>query len=259
LRVDVLHLQRFYASRLGRVTQRMIARRLGALWPQADALDVLGIGYPMPYLEAFRAGARRAAAMAPAGQGAECWPSGGGGMIVLADEARLPFIDSLFDRVLVVHALEEAENAQAMLREVWRVMSPEGRLMVIAANRLGLWARADATPFGHGRPYNRDQLWRLLSDAMFEPLATARSLYLPPIGWAAKLAMPWERAGETLWPAFGGLLMMEAVKRFYAQPSPQGRKVVPARTKPAHAVPGDARGGSSDGALRLRRLRAKSP
>jgi hypothetical protein len=114
-------------------------------------------------------------------------------------------------------------------------MSPEGRLVVIAANRLGLWARADATPFGHGRPYNRGQLVRLLSDAMFEPLATARALYLPPISWAARIAMPWERAGETLWPAFGGLLMMEAVKRFYAHTSPRGRKIVPARVKSAQA------------------------
>jgi SAM-dependent methyltransferase len=257
LRVDVLHLQRFYASRLGLVTQRMVARRLAALWPDADGLDMLGIGYPMPYLERFRAGARRAAAMAPAAQGAECWPPDGRGMIVLTDESRLPFIDSVFDRVLVVHALEEAENAQAMLRELWRVMSPEGRLVVIAANRLGLWARADATPFGHGRPYNRSQLGRLLSDAMFEPLATARALYLPPIGWAAKLAMPWERAGETLWPAFGGLLMMEAVKRFYAHTSPRGRKIVPARAKSAQARCSVSL--DRNGALPSGRLRAKSP
>jgi SAM-dependent methyltransferase len=220
----------------------MAARRLDALWPGVHGLDVLGIGYPMPYLGRFRTEARRAAGLAPAAQGAERWPSQGPGMIALADEARLPFVDCVFDRVLIAHALEEAENAQAMLREVWRVMAPEGRIVVIVANRLGLWARADATPFGHGRPYNRSQLGQLLFDSMFEPVATARALYLPPIGWTAKLAMPFERAGETLWPAFGGLLMMEAVKRLYAETTRRRRKIVPARARPAGATRGETCG-----------------
>lgn len=219
MRVDVLALQRFYASPLGEAVRRAVARRLTALWRNLDGLDVLGVGYATPYLGLIGKDARRAVAMMPAPQGAEPWSSDGGRVLTaLADERRLPFMDAVFDRVLVVHALEEAEAPHAMLREIWRVMAPEGRLMVIAANRWSLWAQSGATPFGHGRPYSRTQLATLLSDAMFEPVVSARAVYAPPVSSSsvARAAEAFESVGELLWPAQGGLVLMEAVKRLYA-------------------------------------------
>lgn len=238
MRVDVLALQRFYASPLGEAVWRAAARRLAALWPHADGLDVLGIGYAVPYLARLRPGARRVVAMMPAEQGAEPWPPDDSVLTALAEEARLPFMDAVFDRVLIVHALEEASAPHALLREVWRVMAPEGRLVVIAANRWSLWAQSDATPFGHGRPYSRTQLAGLLSDAMFEPVASARALYAPPSTWtpSVRAADAFERVGEMVWPAQGGLLLMEAVKRLYATTArSEGRVLLakaPERSRP---------------------------
>src|SRR5690606_26477301 len=98
------------------------------------------------YLSRF-GGARRTVAMMPAAQGAEPWSADSGRVhTTLAEETRLPFMDAVFDRVLLVHALEECDAAHTMLREVWRVMAPEGRLVVIAANRWSLWAQSGATP-----------------------------------------------------------------------------------------------------------------
>jgi SAM-dependent methyltransferase len=239
MRIDVLALQRFYASRLGDVARRMAARRIEALWPPASGLDMLGLGYSMPYLEPYRAASRRVTALMPAAQGAERWPGEGRTLAALGDETRLPFMDSVFDRVLVVHGLEEAESPRGMLRELWRVIAPEGRLLIIAANRAGMWARTDATPFGHGRPYSRPQLASLLSDCLFEPMASARALYAPPLDWplVAGLSDGIERAGEVILPAFGGLVLMEAVKRLYAEVGPANSKVLlaraPDRAKPA--------------------------
>jgi SAM-dependent methyltransferase len=218
MRVDVLALQRFYASPLGGAVQRAASRRLNALWPNAAGLDLLGLGYASPYLGAYRQNARRVVAMMPAEQGAEPWPADNGVSTALGDDARLPFMDAVFDRVLVVHALEECNAPHAMLREVWRVMAPEARLVVVAANRWSFWAQSDRTPFGHGRPYSRTQLAMLLSDALFEPVASARALYAPPTRWTpfVRAADAFERVGELVWPAQGGLVLMEAVKRLYA-------------------------------------------
>ena len=218
MRVDVLALQRFYASPLGTVAQRAAAARLRAIWPKSDGLDVLGVGYAAPFLQRFRKDARRVVAMMPAEQGAERWPAEAPALTALGEEARLPFMDAVFDRVLMVHGLEESDAAHSMLREVWRVMAPEGRLVVIAANRWSWWAQADATPFGRGRPYSRAQLADLLADAMFQPVASARALYAPPVSWTpfVRTADAFERVGEVMWPALGGLVLMEAVKRLYA-------------------------------------------
>jgi SAM-dependent methyltransferase len=239
MRVDVLALQRFYASPLGEAVQRAAARRLAALWPHADTLDVLGVGYAAPYLDRFRASARRVVAMMPAEQGAERWPADAAALTALGDEVRLPFMDAVFDRVLLVHALEESDATHTMLREVWRVMAPEGRLVVIAANRWSLWAQADATPFGRGRPYSRAQLAELLSDAMFEPVASARALYAPPSNWTplVRAADAFERVGEVLWRAQGGLVLMEAVKRLYATTARSKGRVLLAKAPERSAQP----------------------
>lgn len=234
-------LQRFYASPLGQVAGRMVSARLQALWPSVTGLDILGIGYATPYLDACRPAARRAVALMPAAQGAEHWPAGAPGLAVLGDEDRLPFADAVFDRVLMIHALEEADGVRPLLREVWRVMAPEGRLVVVAANRLGLWARADFTPFGHGRPYSRGQLGDLLREAMFEPTASARALHAPPLSWGlvSALADGIERMGASVASPFAGLVMMEAVKRLYAGSAKDKRGVLlahaPARAKGAGA------------------------
>jgi|CXWL01.1.fsa_nt_gi SAM-dependent methyltransferase len=209
----------------------MACRRLGALWPKADGLDMLGIGYATPYLEPYRAEARRVVAMMPFEQGGERWPADGRSLTVLGDETRLPFIDAIFDRVLLVHALEEAGDLRRLLREAWRVMAPEGRLVVIVANRWSFWAQSDATPFGHGRPFSRAQLVSLLADAMFEPVASARALYAPPSRWSpfVRGAEAFERVGEVMWPALGGLVLMEAVKRLYAETAKPGQRVLLAK------------------------------
>ncbi len=231
MRVDVLALQRFYASPLGDAARRAAARRLGALWPRVDGLDVLGVGYAGPYLDLFRSRARRVVAMMPAEQGAEPWPAGDFSSTVLADDGRLPFIDAIFDRVLMIHALEETSAVRPLLRDVWRVMAPEGRLVVVAANRWSFWAQSDATPFGHGRPYSRTQLTDLLSDAMFEPVASSRALYAPPFasGPILRAADAFERVGEVLWPAQGGVVLVEAVKRLYATTARSKERVLLAR------------------------------
>lgn len=238
MRVDILALQKFYASPLGELARAAAGRRLEAAWESVSGLDMLGFGYATPYLGSFLGAARRVVSLMPGEQGVERWPASRPALSALVEEARLPLMDSVFDRVLLVHALEECEVPRRLLREIWRVMAPEGRLVVIAANRAGLWALRERTPFGHGRPYSRSQLSRLLADCMFEPLATARALYTPPIELPGlkSLSDGLERAGGVVMPAFGGLILMEAVKRLEAAPSRTAVRAAPQQAAVARPV-----------------------
>ena len=237
MRFDIDRLQAFYASPLGRMAQEMIARRISTLWPHADTLDVLGFGHADALLEPFRAGARRVISASPDGQGVIRWPAEGKNNAVLVDEERLPFKDALFDRLIVVHGLEEAEGPRRLLREFWRGAAPEARILIIVAHRRGLWARAETTPLGHGSPYTRAQLYRLLEESMFQPTASARALFAPPIDWGLITAAgdAWERIGRFAWPSFGGVLMIEAVKRLYIEPGGRPQRVKRAVTAPVRA------------------------
>lgn len=225
MRQDVVDLARFYATPLGAAARAMLARRIAALWPDASGLDLLGIGYAAPFVARYRETARRCVLAMPAGQGAERWPAHGKAEVALVDETALPFRESLFDRALVVHLVEDAEALRPLLRELWRVTAPEARIVVVVSNRRGLWARAETSPFGQGRSFTRNQIAATLRDAMFEPTAWAGALYMPPMPWGfvARGAAAWEGAGERLWPRFGGVILVEAVKRVVAE-TPKGRR-----------------------------------
>lgn len=194
----------------------MAARKVTESWGDTKGLDILGLGYATPWLGTMRAGARRVVAAMPAQQGVELWPSDGPNLSALTGEDSLPFRNALFDRILAVHTLEESPDPLAMLREVWRVLAPSGRLVVVVAARNGAWANAESTPFGHGQPFSRSQLAELLREAELEPSGWTRALYLPPVDWMVGWAEGFEQAGSRLWPGFAGLVLMEAVKQTFA-------------------------------------------
>lgn len=216
MRRDVLELREFYASPLGEAARQMVGRKVAEAWGDTHGLDILGLGYATPFVGFFRPGARRVVAAMPAQQGVEVWPAGERNLACLAGEDSLPFANALFDRILAVHALEESPDPLALLREVWRVLAPSGRVIVAVAARNGLWANAEGTPFGHGRPYSRSQLAELLREAELEPSGWTRALYVPPVAWMSRWAEGFEQAGSRVWPKFAGVVLTEAVKQTFA-------------------------------------------
>jgi SAM-dependent methyltransferase len=227
--IDVVDLRDFYASSLGQVARRMIRRQLRTLWPNVTGETVLGIGYATPYLAGFRGEAGRVLAAMPAQQGVLPWPGDEPGLTALVDELDLPFPDLSMDRVLLVHALECAEQVRPLMREVWRVLADSGRLLVVVPNRRGIWARFERTPFGHGLPYTPGQISRVLRDNLFTPVESHRALFVPPMRSRMILssAPAWEEIGLRLFKTFSGVVMTEAVKQIYAataEPARQRRR-----------------------------------
>lgn len=224
---DAIDLRDFYRTGLGRMSQRIIRRRLRESWGDVRGMTLLGFGYATPYFAPFQEEAGRVIGMMPAAQGVLRWPGEGRNLVALADEAEFPLPDLCADRVLLVHALESSEHLRAMLREIWRVMSDDGRLLAVVPNRRGIWARLDRTPFGHGRPYTPGQIDRLLRDSMFTPVSCRPALFAPPTESRVVLATSraWERVGTRWVSAVGGLLVVEASKQIYgATPVAQKRR-----------------------------------
>ncbi|MSP82079.1 MAG: methyltransferase domain-containing protein [Alphaproteobacteria bacterium] len=215
---DVVDLNAFYNTFLGQVARRQIRNRLREHWPNLAGLALLGIGFPTPYLRLFGDEPRRQVAVMPAAQGVIPWPSDGPSLVALADESELPFADESFDRVLLVHAIEASEALRPMLREVWRVMTGGGRLLVVAPNRRGIWARFENNPFAHGHPFSESQLNHLLRDSLFTPLKSTAALYVPPsnLRLTLRAAGTWERFGERWGLPFPGVILIESAKQIYA-------------------------------------------
>ena len=217
MHLDVTDLRDFYTLPLGGLARRFVGKQMRLLWPDVHGMTVLGLGYAAPYLELFEEEAERVCAFMPAGQGVITWPHRGPYRAALVEETDLPLPDNSAERVLAVHSLEMCEASRDLLRDIWRVLTPEGSALLVLPNRRGLWAGPETTPFGHGKPYSRGQLADLLRDSLFEPIAWRHTLFVPPLRWRLLMrsARAWERVGGRLWPAFSGVVLVEARKQVY--------------------------------------------
>jgi SAM-dependent methyltransferase len=218
---DVIDLRDFYLTGLGQVARRMIRRAIRRIWPDLRGMRLLGIGYATPFLSAISAETERTVALMPASLGVLGWPPAASNLVTLADEGELPFADYSIDRVLLVHALETSEQVGPMLKEIWRVLAGGGRLLIVAPNRRGIWARLERTPFGSGRPYSMSQLSQLLRDELFTPVGSDTALFIPPARkrMILRSASAWERIGKRWFQTFAGVVLIEAAKQIYAKPA----------------------------------------
>src|SRR6185312_1180919 len=179
--MDAKNLSEFYRTSLGRLARRHLSAAIRQRWKDVDGLAVAGSGFASPFLGSFRVEAARLACLMPARQGALVWPRSDKCHSVLVAETQWPLPDNSIDRLLAIHCLEQAERVGPLLREMWRVLKPEGRVLIVVPNRRGLWSRIDTTPFGVGLPFSRGQLETQLTDAMFTPDEWGEALYFPPL------------------------------------------------------------------------------
>ncbi len=149
--------------------------------------------------------------------------------VLRCDFDALPFDNQSLDLIVLPHTLEQARDPHLALREVERVLRPEGRAIIIGFNPGSLWGlrqrlgRAHQGLGGKGPLYlprstgligywrMRDWL-RLLS---FEVEAGRFGCYGPPLKsqrWLSRF--DWmERWGERWWPVLGAVYLVVAVKR----------------------------------------------
>lgn len=211
---EVHGLAAFYASAPGAAARRMLGGGMTALWPELRGMEVLGLGWAAPYLPLWpQSGAQataRSLALVPAPIASPAPPA----PAAVMPEALLPLPDLSMDRIILVHALESVQAPEALLRECWRVLRDDGRLIAVVPNRLGAWSLFDHTPLGQGRPWSRGQLVRLLEGRLFRVGRVRPVLFAPPLpwGWAYAGAGVWEGVGRALLPRLSGVVMAEAVK-----------------------------------------------
>lgn len=232
--IDVIDLRSFYSSSLGDIARRTVHKIVRQRFANCSGYSILGVGYATPYLEMYRGEAVRVLAFMPAEQGVVNWPASGPSSSALVQTDALPLPNSCIDRALIIHALEITEHPRDLLAEIWRILTPGGRVVVVVPCRSGLWARLDRTPFGHGQPYSRGQLAELLRECLFSPTHWSEALYIPPFQrrtWLRAAAFV-EDIGVGLSLPGAGVLIVEATKLLYrpilmrnplayAAPSPQ--------------------------------------
>ncbi len=224
MHLDVIDLRQFYyRTQLGRIAQKAVRDRMLELWPSAKGDTVVGFGFAVPLLRPYLAEAERVIGVMPAEQGVMPWPAGLKNVSTLCRENLWPVATASVDKLICLHGLESSEHPAAVLDECERVLQPGGRVMFIVPNRMGLWARNDATPFGFGRPYSLGQLEAQVKRFDFVPERHAAALFSPPSEkkfWLRSAEMLERMGGKLSRNRAGGVILLEAAKRHPPRPRP---------------------------------------
>lgn len=140
---------------------------------------------------------------------------------LLTDFNYLPIASQSVDLVLMPHVLEFSRTPHQILREVERVLMPEGHVIITGFNPLSLWGACHAFRRRRGEFPWRGKFIGLprLKDWLallgFEVAAGRLACYVPPLRsarWLTRLQFM-EAAGDRWWPLGGGVYCLLAKKR----------------------------------------------
>lgn len=180
------------------------------------------------------------------------------GAALLTDPAALPFPESSLDLVTLPHTLELDRDPHSALREVERVLVPEGRVVISGVNPVSLWGLRQRRgrfyrQLGYDGMYLPDSgdfigYWRLrdwLRLLNFEVESARFGCYRPALNsqkWLDRFEWM-DATGERWWPIFGAVYFLVAVKRvrgmrllepaWKARKAPAAAPAVVANKKPA--------------------------
>ena len=133
----------------------------------------------------------------------------------------LPIASNSIDLLLLPHVLEFSVNPHQILREVQRILMPEGHAVIVCFNPWSLWGlrrafnRApDVYPWdGHFIALPRLKDWLALLE--LEITGGRMGCYVPPFAqnkWIQRCGFM-EAAGDRWWPIAGGIYFLHVVKR----------------------------------------------
>jgi SAM-dependent methyltransferase len=167
------------------------------------------------------------------------------GVDLQAEPARLPFDGDSVDGVLLPHTLDFSADPHQVLREVERILIPEGKLLISGFNPWSLWGGVrlfrlrSSTPPWCGHFFSSRRVLDWLSLLGFDLVKIHYLNFRPPIqrsGVMQKLQIL-ERIGENLYPNFGGVYIILAVKRVVTLTRIRPRWSVKKRVLPTAAEP----------------------
>jgi SAM-dependent methyltransferase len=145
------------------------------------------------------------------------------GAAVAADPLQLPLASQSVDLVVLPHVLEGHPNPHDVLREVERVLMPEGQVVISGFNTASLWrVRQLFAPRHNGAPWDAKfigllRLREWLRVLGFELNGGQFGCYAPPFRnevWLKRFAFM-DKAGARWWPVTGGVYVVRAVKRVH--------------------------------------------
>jgi len=208
--MSIPELERWLSTAQGRYVLDWEQARLDAAVTDIFGFNALQLGLPqIDFLRANRIPLRQHAG--------EC-----GSVNVLCDLGALPFASNSIDLVALPHMLEFHPDPHQILREIERILIPEGQVIILGFNPISLWGLKNRVERGGEFPWHGNYISLLrLKDWLkllgFEVDRAALGCFAPPCN-QEKWLRRWhfmEAAGDRWWGFPGGVYMLRAIKRVH--------------------------------------------
>lgn len=141
---------------------------------------------------------------------------------LMASNEALPFDEASVDLIIAPHILEQMAEPYELLKEIHRVLMPEGRLIISGFNPMSLWGIKKLLSFDIDYPWNTrfiplSKIKEWLPIIGLEMAEGKMGCYVPPIqqfSWLKKLHTM-EKLGDRWWPMLGGFYFLVIQKRVH--------------------------------------------
>jgi len=141
---------------------------------------------------------------------------------LMASNEALPFEEASVDLIIAPHILEQMAEPYELLKEIHRVLMPEGRLIISGFNPMSLWGIKRLLSFDIDYPWNTkfiplSKIKEWLPIIGLEMVEGKMGCYVPPIqqsSWLKKLHTM-EKLGDRWWPMLGGFYFLVIQKRVH--------------------------------------------
>ena len=213
---DVGKINTFYNHSHGQIVAKLLREDLSNIWEPSKTTSNLAVGFPFYFFPEDII----CPVLMPVEIGGIAWAHNQEIYTAIIDSNSWPLESDSIDCIFISHALEFITDHHSFLMEAGRVLKSAGKLILMVPQRRGLWLRTETTPFGHGTPFSKGQIFRLLKNTGLNPEKCTSSLFLPPFAYKLPEALSnqIEIVGEHLLQLLGGVLIVEATKMVYAEP-----------------------------------------
>ncbi|MFV9875495.1 MAG: methyltransferase domain-containing protein [Rickettsiales endosymbiont of Dermacentor nuttalli] len=231
----ILRLNNFYAGDKGQKTYKCINNAISTFWHNIKNEKILGIGYTSIYIQNFLnnylISANPFYPYTDSNILGEYIRNNNTNIMDCAiQEDALPFSNNAINRIMLIHCIEYSSNIHQLMKEVWRILIPGGKLLIVVPNKFSILSYVETDFFKRCNSFSIGQLYNLLYEHMFVPISTSSALF--GVSNLYSTLLPFhsilEHTGQKSLLPFGGLLLIESTKLMYAsrQKFPKPRKMV---------------------------------
>ncbi|MFI4940399.1 MAG: class I SAM-dependent methyltransferase [Burkholderiales bacterium] len=221
LQKPIIALGSWLETQAGSYVRAWEQSRLDALTVDIFGFNAMQIG--LPQIDALRANRMKSKWLTDTNLPADNHARDAAQIVAVHDFAELPFASQSLDLVVLPHVLEFAAEPHRVLREVERVLIPEGQVIVCGFNPASLWGARQMVGRLTGSPYlpldgefiSLPRLKDWLKLLNMEVNRGHFGCYAPPFfadKWLNRFSFM-EKAGDRWWPYFGAVYMVQAIKR----------------------------------------------